>query len=319
MDIYTIDFNGDLIQTEITLSEPEQITLFKIYCMQALINLCLKASLFSAEDVEFSPDWKDWLAQASIGGTTIVSTGLLTILISAGFIAAIPGLTIPIGLAGLALGIGYNQYRTNQKKEAYHRVGLLFEGRNTQEIRINLEKIKNNLAQLYAINLAQLRPEKAQKMAHVLTDCVIKGIKKGRLHDLNDLLDTSILMHFLVSEKKHIKNIRFNRLKRQKKKWSTRSASYKPGIFINESGRVYQTTFSRPTKYGFICFESQADFLRFRELELAQNRYYTKLSEEESVRLTHSFFNNNSSGKSSPRPVVVDTVDIHQESSLDLH
>lgn len=230
---------------------------FKVELKNFLTQIFLKAKLFSEGSIEFSSEWKDWLGQAVIGTGVIMSAAVIAALVAAGLLIAIPGITIPISIAGVGAGIAYNMYRTKKKKKEYQRIAHLINNASPEDI----ETIINHLADLYQDTIVFLTAKDMIKFAQAIALTITRAMRKGQVDCIDQLMNSNSLYTIIYQQRNHIpvKKIHTDRLDGYHKR-NTASAMTKPGILCD--GKIWVSAEGKPYKYGLIkCADEESEDL----------------------------------------------------------
>lgn len=263
--------------------------MFKELFSRYMLFSILKARLLCGEDVDLAADWRDWSGQALIGTTTIVTTGVISILVAAGFTMALTGFAIPISLAGLGIGIGYNMHRTRKRKHEHARITRLFAGRDVQ---MDIEELANRLTELYSEVLDVLTRKDIQKFAFALGKLFIRGMKKKKIYTVEQqLFYAPNVMYFLRSQAHHLpkKKLEMAWINGNFGAFNIRSLVKKTGIRCAGSTLSFApgNNTEKVRKYGFVRFETPEDLQDFRQL---CGDYEIVSANQTSALRTHSLF-----------------------------
>ena len=257
----------------------DNLSLFRLELTNLLGVELVKAKLFANGDINFSTNWKENTVQAMISAGVILTIGIITILVAVGVTVLMPGITIPISLAGVALSMGYTTYRTDKKQKEYNRINELFSHRKPEG---DLAVIVDNITAMYQQTIKSLAIKDIPLFAKQFSKVMIRSIKKDKVDKIDKLLNSDSLYALLISEKKHISKDKIALEIADNQKRNCRSAIVKPAIYSQKRPHnVYKQPGSRPEKYGLLFFERSANFKKV----LDTNANYTLLSMDESEKL----------------------------------
>lgn len=257
--------------------------LFRMELSSQLASMCIRSKLFSEESFDFTPEWKENAVHALIGGSVVVSSGLIAILVATGVFVALPGVTIPIGLAGIGAGLTYNMYKTSQKKKEYGRIVALFHNRDWQE---DIAHIVNHLVDLYENTIVFLTSRDTQKVAHAIAKVITRSIKKAKVEDMDELLNPLSLYTLLLSQKKHLPKKAIETSKLDNRKRNIRSTLVKTGLYCGEKDTVFVRKKSRPNKYGVVFFKDPKDLEEL--VQQGDEESYKTLHHHEAIALINN-------------------------------
>ena len=238
---------------------------------------------FSAEDRSFSSHWKDWAGEATIGTIAIVSGSIIALLAAA---TVSMGAGIGIGVTGIGMGIAYHQYRSKKKKNECARVAQLFQDRDFKK---DLNDIADTFISLYENAIINLTQKDIKKVTAALSKILVYLMMKGKIDDIEDLLNAPTLYHLLILHGQKIPKSRIETESIHDFEFNIRGLITKPGIYDEVDEKIYVNANTRPTKYGLVCFKSAQDFEEYAEL-FKKGQYHALSRHETNKLLAHSIF-----------------------------
>lgn len=237
----------------------------------------------SAEEVSFSSHWKDWAGEATIGTIAIASASIAALLASA---TASMGVGIGIGVAGIGMGMAYHQYRNKKKKNECERMAQLFQERDFTK---DLNDMADTFLSLYENAITNLTQKDIKKVSAALSKVLVYLMMKGKIDDIEDLLNAPTLYHLLISNGQQIPKARIETESIDNFEFNIRGLITKPGIYDEADEKIYVNANTRPAKYGLVCFKSAQDFEEYAGL-FKKGQYHALSRHETNKLLAHSIF-----------------------------
>lgn len=238
--------------------EPETSRIFRHAFIDKFTVFKHEVDILSQGNANFNESWKETLAREGIGlsAATIAAIigllGALTI-ISAGISA---GVALPVLFVGVVISIAFYKYRDYVKQQRYESAAAVL-GRDG--LNDDIRDMAAMLADMYQVQLANCTVEDAHKLAAGCVKAISTDILKNEKFRFRELQDYVSLQTVLMRTKTDIPKYKLTMKTHTNSLYNTRSLITHSAYYIRETDEFYQTSKSKPAKYGVLFFDKKVD------------------------------------------------------------
>lgn len=258
-------FTKSIGKKTMTEQETETTRIFRRVFIENFQNFKKESAMMANGNANFNDNWVDTAGKEGLAISTSVIVGIIALLGALGILSAVAsaGAVIPIAILGVVGGIAFYKYRNYIKHQRFQRAAELFA---REDIDAQIEEIADLLMALYAVQLKCCTVNDAEIFAESCVKAFSEEIMRNKNFNFNDLLNSASLQGALMGSMSRIAKVSMDMNIRTRKTFNLRGMITHAAYYCKENNEYYQTSQSKPTKYGVLLFEKESDIADYESI-----------------------------------------------------
>lgn len=217
-----------------------------------------EADMLARGNAEFNDTWKDTIAREGLALTVTVVVGVVGFLGAISVLSAVVSAGIAIAVAVLAIvaGVAIYKYREHVKRNRNENADAIMD---REDIELHIRAIASLLADVYQLQLSSCTVKDAHKLAESCMKVISEEMLRNKEFNLDELLNPATLQAVFMRSMTKIPKEKLDMNINTNKKFNTRGMISHSAYYCRETDEFYQSSKSKPVKYGVLFFDKKED------------------------------------------------------------
>ncbi len=245
--------------------EPETSRVFRHAFIDKFTLFKQEADLLAEGNINFNEGWKDTFATEGIALSAALIAAIIGLLGAFSIISAVAsaGAAIPVIVVGVAATIAFYKYREHVKQERYESASSILDRDGLND---EVRTMANMLADMYQVQLASCTVRDAHKLAAACVKAISADMLKNEKFRYREVQDNVSLQAILIRATNAIPKEKLSMKINTNSVYNTRGMITHSAYYIRETDEFYQTSKSKPTKYGVLFFDTKTDLENYETI-----------------------------------------------------